>query len=287
MSAKDNAHIYDERAKVFRKKNKIFFQSILICLMIFYGVMFTSRYWMIGSYKDIDVTKMGTTISANDRDITLMSWNYSKEQKIMEVIIGIDNTAYDGLDQYEWTAVDKVNGSLHVKPMVQDRDFVVLQITDLPSRVSVISLRMDLDTDKNSDSEETWNTVRLYGDPTRNINMVDQIEVKTEAGYKVDRLNSEIARYNETIKDIEKENADLNKKIESIEQNINDIKEDQKYETDAEKEKSDQKIISMISQQNSFKDQMDNNNKKMDEATNKISNLQKEISDIKEGNLNE
>lgn len=283
MSARDNAQVYDERARIMKKKNKIFFQTILIGLMIFYVFMFTSRYWMVGSYKDIDVTKMGTTITANNRDVTLMSWKYAKKQKIMEVIIGIDNTSYDGVDQYQWTAIDKISGSLHVKPVIQDRDFVVLQITDLPSRVSVISLRMDSDLEKSDSAEEEWSTIRLYGDPTRNIEQVDQIQAKTETDYKIDRLDTEIAKYNQTIDDITDENAELTEKIDSIQKTIDDAKADQKYQTQSEIEKSDQKIISLMSQQNGFKDQIDNNNEKVTEASDKIKNLQKEISDIKEG----
>lgn len=177
MNTRANSEIYDQRRKKLKRRNKRYFQRIMIALIAFYSIFFTSNIWLRSDYSNIDITPIGNVVTGNNREVTLISWNYCSDDKKMEILLGISNTSYDGNDTYTWTAEDRATGSLTVNPIIQTRNFVVLQLVNLPSRISVISLRMD-----NPDIKE-FETLRIYGDPKRNITSVSSIQEKTENEY--------------------------------------------------------------------------------------------------------
>ena len=162
-NARANAAVYDQRRRKLKKRNKRYFQRIMITLIAFYAICLTSKMWLKNNYKNIDITPIGSVVSQNNREVTLISWSYCRDERKMEVLLGISNTAYDGNDTYEWSAEDKDAGSLKVTPIIEERNFVVLQLTDLPSRITVISLRMD------QSKTQDFETIRLYAAPDRNM----------------------------------------------------------------------------------------------------------------------
>jgi len=203
MNTRANSEIYDQRRKKLKRRNKRYFQRIMIALIAFYSIFFTSNIWLRSDYSNIDITPIGNVVTGNNREVTLISWNYCSDDKKMEILLGISNTSYDGNDTYTWTAEDRATGSLTVNPIIQTRNFVVLQLVNLPSRISVISLRMD-----NPDIKE-FETLRIYGDPKRNITSVSSIQEKTENEYHVQQLQSEINIVTQNIENLQEEIREL------------------------------------------------------------------------------
>lgn len=274
MNTRANSEIYDQRRKKLKRRNKRYFQRIMIALIAFYSIFFTSNIWLSSDYSNIDITPIGNVVTGNNREVTLISWNYCSDDKKMEILLGISNTSYDGNDTYTWTAEDRATGSLTVNPIIQTRNFVVLQLVNLPSRISVISLRMD-----NPDIKE-FETLRIYGDPKRNITSVSSIQEKTENEYHVQQLQSEINIVTQNIENLQEEINTNQEKIQNLNYAIKEAENDLQYQTTSEIESTNQKISSLRSQKKGLADIIDNNKSKIQELQQKIENLNQEIKDI-------
>lgn len=274
MNTRANSEIYDQRRKKLKRRNKRYFQRIMIALIAFYSIFFTSNIWLRSDYSNIDITPIGNVVTGNNREVTLISWNYCSDDKKMEILLGISNTSYDGNDTYTWTAEDRATGSLTVNPVIQTRNFVVLQLVNLPSRISVISLRMD-----NPDIKE-FETLRIYGDPKRNITSVSSIQEKTENEYHVQQLQSEINIVTQNIENLQEEINTNQEKIQNLNYAIKEAENDLQYQTTSEIESTNQKISSLRSQKKGLADIIDNNKSKIQELQQKIENLNQEIKDI-------
>lgn len=274
MNTRANSEIYDQRRKKLKRRNKRYFQRIMIALIAFYSIFFTSNIWLRSDYSNIDITPIGNVVTGNNREVTLISWNYCSDDKKMEILLGISNTSYDGNDTYAWTAEDRATGSLTVNPIIQTRNFVVLQLVNLPSRISVISLRMD-----NPDIKE-FETLRIYGDPKRNITSVSSIQEKTENEYHVQQLQSEINIVTQNIENLQEEINTNQEKIQNLNYAIKEAENDLQYQTTSEIESTNQKISSLRSQKKGLADIIDNNKSKIQELQQKIENLNQEIKNI-------
>lgn len=274
MNTRANSEIYDQRRKKLKRRNKRYFQRIMIALIAFYSIFFTSNIWLRSDYSNIDITPIGNVVTGNNREVTLISWNYCSDDKKMEILLGISNTSYDGNDTYTWTAEDRATGSLTVNPIIQTRNFVVLQLVNLPSRISVISLRMD-----NPDIKE-FETLRIYGDPKRNITSVSSIQEKTENEYHVQQLQSEINIVTQNIENLQEEINTNQEKIQNLNYAIKEAENDLQYQTTSEIESTNQKISSLRSQKKGLADIIDNNKSKIQELQQKIENLNQEIKDV-------
>lgn len=263
MNTRANSEIYDQRRKKLKRRNKRYFQRIMIALIAFYSIFFTSNIWLRSDYSNIDITPIGNVVTGNNREVTLISWNYCSDDKKMEILLGISNTSYDGNDAYTWTAEDRATGSLTVNPIIQTRNFVVLQLVNLPSRISVISLRMD-----NPDIKE-FETLRIYGDPKRNITSVSSIQEKTENEYHVQQLQSEINIVTQNIENLQEEINTNQEKIQNLNYAIKEAENDLQYQTTSEIESTNQKISSLRSQKKGLEDIIDNNKSKIQELQQK------------------
>ena len=273
-NARANAAVYDQRRRKLKKRNKRDFQRIMIALIAFYAICLTSKMWLKNNYKNIDITPIGSVVSQNNREVTLISWSYCRDERKMEVLLGISNTAYDGNDTYEWSAEDKDAGSLKVTPIIEERNFVVLQLTDLPSRITVISLRMD------QSKIQDFETIRLYAAPDRNMKSVTDIKVKSKEEYQIQQIQSEIELANETISDLEEEIRKNKSTIRNLNTAIKDAESDLQYQTSSEMESTNQKISTLRSQKKNANEAIDTAKKKIQELNEKIENLNKEIDSI-------
>lgn len=273
-NARANAAVYDQRRRKLKKRNKRYFQRIMIALIAFYAICLTSKMWLKNNYKNIDITPIGSVVSQNNREVTLISWSYCRDERKMEVLLGISNTAYDGNDTYEWSAEDKDAGSLKVTPIIEERNFVVLQLTDLPSRITVISLRMD------QSKIQDFETIRLYAAPDRNMKSVTDIKVKSKEEYQIQQIQSEIELANETISDLEEEIRKNKSTIRNLNTAIKDAESDLQYQTSSEMESTNQKISTLRSQKKNANEAIDTAKNKIQELNEKIENLNKEIDSI-------
>ena len=253
-----------------KKRNRNIFFSIVLFLFIGgYTVFFTSRFWLRIPVQSGNATKIGTTVDWNDREVKLIRWEYSKQQNEMEVELDITNKRYDGINRYKFSAVDLNGNPLYVDKIIEEDDWIVLQIKDLPSRWSDISLRMDMP----KESEDT--TLKLYSS-LQDVKKVGKIEKRSRTEYKVLRCDSQIADYNKKIQKAEQKQGKLNRENLRIDDKIAELKEKETYQTDEEKENTEQLISDAESQKQMNTDEMEELKNKVTEYQQRVSNIEKQ-----------
>lgn len=253
-----------------KKRNRNIFFSIVLFLFIGgYTVFFTSRFWLRIPVRSGNATKIGTTVDWNDREVKLIRWEYSKQQNEMEVELDITNKRYDGINRYKFSAVDLNGNPLYVDKIIEEDDWIVLQIKDLPSRWSDISLRMDMP----KESEDT--TLKLYSS-LQDVKKVGKIEKRSRTEYKVLRCDSQIADYNKKIQKAEQKQGKLNQENLRIDDKIAELKEKETYQTDEEKENTEQLISDAESQKQMNTDEMEELKNKVTEYQQRVSNIEKQ-----------
>lgn len=198
------------------KHNRIF----AIFLLFFFGgyaFFFSSPLWITdrdGAY----LTEIGIpdTSSITGRSITLVRWEYSPEQELMELEIDIHNSAADGVDQYTYTADTKPNSEITLKKMVEDPTYTILQLQGVTEAMRDVLVRVT----KVDPITETEQICRLYTNSAA-VTRVDNITDKTVTEYRMDRVEREITRLKETIVAAEKSIEDLT----SINENLDKTNE--------------------------------------------------------------
>lgn len=276
-----NAEIIESENRKLSQKNKFFFRIVVIFMVVFYGVSFSSKIWIPEDYSDIAVTPVGSSVKGTDREVTLLSWKYSENQKKMEIMLGIQNHGYDGIDTYEWKAADRKSGMLEVTPVVESKDFVVLELKKLPQKVTVISLRMYVPADEmDGNTDANTEELKLYADPDRNMEYVDNIKEQTTEDYLQEKYKIEISGYQQRIGTLKKSISEKEEQISNIQEAIEDAESDQKYQTQLEIQESNSEISSMINEQQTLKKEIDKMEEEIQEYYDKIEKTKERISDI-------
>lgn len=133
------------KGKDYKNKHRnIFFMLFFFFFIGGYAFFFSSPLWMPTSGEANRLTELNKEILWNDRKITLIRWDYAPAQELMEVEIGVVNTTFDGGDAYDWTARLPSGKELEVMPVLEESDWVVLQIKNVPDKFAEISLRMEM-----------------------------------------------------------------------------------------------------------------------------------------------
>lgn len=237
--------VSETREKLKKEQNKILI-GFAIIFLVGYTFFFTSNLWMPRSYEDARVTEIGSSIEANERKITLISWTYCEEKHTMEVVLEIVNTSLDGIEEYLFTAYDKDEGRCEVEKRIDKSDLVVLDISKVPSRWTSISLRMNAESGNTNTETENFDTIRLYTSK-RVIDRVDDISPKSEKEYRTISCNLKIEKFNEEIEVALSEIKECEETISSADKRIDELNAKLEYETKDEKAETLSQIASITS----------------------------------------
>lgn len=222
--------------KINLKKNK---ESIRFLIIIFFFVggymfFFSSMYWMPASVDASYLTRIGVENTWNDRKVTINRWDYSEELNLMEVELTVENKSYDGKNIYDFSAVDLRGRKLTAEIQVEDADWIVLQIKDIPDKWSDISLRMEI-------ADDNRERLKLYTN-INDVNKVSSIEKLNRTGYLQKRFESEIDNYKAEVEEKKSKINKLNQEIAEVRKEIDRITEGKLYQTEKQKQESDSLI---------------------------------------------
>lgn len=191
------------------KKNR-FLKIYLLVIVLCYTFFFNADSLLYGNIT-VTATSIGSTSSYEDREVTLIRWDYSESQNIMEVELSIQNYAYDGINDYDFTCVIRPSSNVTITQIISNDNYIVLQISNIPSDFLEISLRMSI--------ENAEDTLKLYT-TSENVTSVNYIEAKTLVEYQIDSLYRNIEDYTAEILAIEEFIEDAEFTIENIKQSI-------------------------------------------------------------------
>lgn len=260
MNKKVKSELVNEKHKLIKQKTDKFLKIFIIIFIVGYGIFFTSNIWMPVSSTNVETTKPGTLIMDDGIKIQLLKWSYSKEDEKIEVIIKRDNLSISD-DNYKWTAFEKTKGILNTEMVVEGDSLIVIHINDIPKRWSAIGLQL-----QNGDK---ISNVRLYV-TKKEVGEVKHILKLNFDEYQKLAINYLIDIYMDNLAKNNKEISKLEEKVAKAEVRILEIRENQKYETDLEKEESNRAIAEIESEITIMKNKTDDFISKNEEINKKI-----------------
>ena len=161
-------------------KKKCSISRILAVIVVGYFVFFTSKLWLPDSATLKSTTPYYQKLVYETYDIYLTQWRYDEKANRMQVIIELENK--EVLDQkLDFEAVERNGGTLKIKVMYQDSEFVLLHIEEVPKAWKEISFRVGKES----------KAARFY----TNVNEIERgkVPVKvTENDCKKERLQAQI-----------------------------------------------------------------------------------------------
>ncbi len=260
-----------EKHYFYQKKGNLHFFLILFIFIGGYLFFFTSNSWMPAGSSANALTPTGQENEWNGRTVSVIRWDYCENSGMMEVELAIRNTSYDGQNTYEYSALEKQGKNLSVKTVLEEADWVILQIADLPRRWSEISLRMDMKEDA-----ESLGLLKLYTN-VNDVHCVDRIVKKDRDGYLKARFETQIAAYKSAIESLQGEIQNLEKEMQEINSEIARLQESRQYQTEEQQTATDRAITEAESKYKSAETEISGKQAEIAEMNERITLTQKQM----------
>lgn len=222
------------------KKNfsgKMYFYFLIVFFIAGYGFFFSSYQWMPVTSSANAHTPLGEERAWNGKKISLIRWDYCESSQKMEVELDIRNTDFDGQNTYDFSVLLRGGDEATVTPVIEEPDWIIVQINDIPKRWSEILLSID----QKKHNDTTTSALKLFTN-INDVNRVDRIETKDWNGYRRNRFETQIASYKEKINSNLKEIEKLQEEKKDIVTEITRLGNAKKYQTQEEQEETDQSI---------------------------------------------
>ncbi len=212
--------------------------AIMIYIIIFvsgYTFFFSSNIWMKKDTSKIVTTPFNSVQNWNNNEMTLLKWDFSPKSKEMEIILNLDNTGIDEANyQFSATYMSSVK-KYPVEQILSKEHLVVLRLRSVPNKWGAV--RIDIFDGKGSSS--------IFASD-KSVSIVENIETKTFNEYMVIQLETTIKHYNDLIENNYERIDKNNKIIDDSYAQINEIFKTMEYQTDKQKDTSQQKISSLL-----------------------------------------
>lgn len=234
-----------DELKEAKVKNKVYQENqkskryIVIAIVIFviYVFFFTSKLIIPDPITDKNlVTKFGKeTDFAENRTYTLISAQYSEEQKMMEVVLSLNNKNYDKIDDYFYaiTSTGANTKKITINEIYNEELFTVIRLENVPKKYGEINLMFAPKTTSLEDvtDEQTGSIIiNKY-----NISNVDNIDLnKTKSGYLKERLDGMITSLENRLDKQQNRLDELKTKAAALQEDIDSFESDKKYMTNDE-----------------------------------------------------
>lgn len=274
MSGKDQVRTrkieYDSKLKGHRN---YFFYAFMIIFVGGYLFFLTSNFTMpLQGSKYF--SEIFSELSVDQKTFTLISWEYSDEQNLMEVIFKIDDYSYDQNESIAVTVRDRLQGTFPADIIIHNRDLMVIQISDVSKRFTDVSCQIDIG----------GSGVKFYTNNEK-VERVSDIKIMKEYEYYIRMLNGEINQYTMEIQDYEKDIEDVRSSINAANDTIKELRESEIYKTENEVNTIENRIEQINSDINGMENQIVDINGLIYERTLQIQNLNEQIEAIKEANI--
>lgn len=262
--------------KLWNKRGKTVFIAVFLFIVGLSYIFFFSSKYILPNGTKYELTAMDSVSElAPDKTVTLLRWDYSEKQKLMEIELETDNQSFDGINTYSYSAVSRNAGtkSLKTETIVSTDTMQVVHILNVPSNFKEISFRM-------VNSDGTGNIIKLYTNYL-DVTHVDCIESRTETQYRIMRLQSDIKECEATIAELESENAELEKTNENIVKTNESLEADKRYQTDVQIAETDKKIQENLRTSENNVKKIEDNKVLQQEQLDIIASIEEKISQLK------
>lgn len=256
------------------KRNKNFFLMGFLTLYVAgYFIFFSSKMWLFTENDLIEASPLQESNEYEGREITIGRWDYSKSQNMMEIELSISNLSADGIQKYDYSAIERTKGEQRIETVIEKPDFVILRIYDVPEKWREISVRLALEKD-------SANPFKMYMNK-KDISYVSEIPERTEAEYQVVKLDNLMLHYEKNIKNLEKEIKELEAENETLESNVLELKEQEEYQTAKEVEETEQIVDEYTAKIEANRTGIEGRKSEIQEYQDRITNAELQKEDIK------
>lgn len=245
-------------------KNIVFF---MFCVIFVggYGFFLTSSFFMTGSNSRKVYSPLIDIYKLNDKEIQIVEWQYSREQKLMEIILKVNSQTYDSNNQYSVNARTKAGESLECEKIFEDPGLLVVHIKEVPKDFKELSFRISNTQSENSEGDE----LKLYTN-SEMVNSVEQITDKNKNDYIRLQLQRNLQIYKDQIRQYQSQIKSTEQKIDDAKVFISTLEEKKKYQIDNDLDQTNNLInntqLQIESYQNEiikFKESIEDNNNKI------------------------
>lgn len=258
-------------------RNSLF---LFLGLFIFGGYLFffTSAKIIPTTTKYV-FTPIGTVAKfSTTRNVTLVRWCYSPNQKLMEIILSTENNDYDGNDTYQSNCVVTVGDKEYkatLTPIISESNYYVMHVKNVPDQFKTAALQIKIKDNASTD------TVKLYTN-RNDIAIMDNITAKTKQEYLIEQAQDSIAAYKTTITELQNQNTELQKQIANIQGNNQTLEEEKRYQTEKEIAETNKKIMRNNSEIKKLQESIKTNQSLITENEQKIQKATERIDDLKQ-----
>ena len=275
----DMSQIIQDKISSYAKKKKertgrpvesknLTLKVVVVAIICFYAFFLTSRFTIGSGKMKYDFSKKELRTCS----LTVSSWTYSERQKLMEVILAVE----DCYITLEFNIQASAKGFISVNQVESEIVAVGSDICVIHIHASGFLEMVLRIADSESDSAAFYNN-------EKDIVRVDKIESKTLNEYRIMDREARISNNLTEIENLKTEIAALNKNIDDYNESINNIQKRKTYMSAQQIKEADIEINDIRLEIRNAQETITRNEDMIREYEERNVLLQKEISDIEKG----
>lgn len=255
-------------------------REIMIFLLIFIGGQFlflTSKNWFPNGADYRTANAIYSSKISENIKFTLIRWDYSLEEKSMEIEIGISNNSLQDNVTYEYEALTKDYSKVDMEIKAEKEDFIVVRLYKIPKKWKEMIFCIDII--KNGESGDR---VKFYTND-ESIKEIEKIETYSEKEYYENYLQSLISEQTKIIENYEKENKEKSKKQKDYAARILNLQKSKEFQTEDEISNTEGLINEAAKNINQLEEEKKSNVQMMKKCSEKIKKLEEKLKSQEKG----
>lgn len=278
-----------EKKQNYLKNKSVFIGIFVVVISCIFVFMFASPYIFKRSADQMYFTETGKEIEiGSGHTVMIESWQYSKDNKEMEVVLSFNNTSYDGIDTYKYSALSRDDSNktqqLKTETLYESSFFSVIKISQLKNFTEVrLSVSYDTSPLLSRDKEQQTNSAALFTNINK-VEMVDEFAERDIITLYSEKLDNQIREINLNISDLQSDINEYKEIQNNILEKVAEIRENQQYMTDTETAASEQQIQNYENSYNEYSSNIEDLESQIDEYSSQIAerkNKQEQLENLR------
>ena len=244
---------------------------VILAIIIGCFLFFFNSKTLLQSVDEMVYTPIGEQVEFGSKNISVISWEYSENQKKMELQLSITqkNTISSSLNtDYSFDVLTRA-GQVNANIIAQFDDVYIIQIDDVSPKFKEMSFRIIDDS--------------TYADLFTNyakVEKVDEIKLKTEKQYQEDSVKNMISVYQNNITTSTSEITEHEEKIKALKISIAEQESKKKYQTAQQIEETQRIIEGYENEISTEQTSIETLNNTIEEYNDRIQLLQQQLNDL-------
>lgn len=244
--------------------------NFILFAVVIAGYLFflPSRLWLPDMRELIEATPFYEKQVFQDYSVYLTKWDYAENQQIMEVIVEVESKDLLAA-QLDCEAVERTSGELNTESVVEDREYLIIRITEIPERWKEISLHL---------KDDEGNVLGMYTN-VKEVQRVARLDARSASGYQIDRLHGQIGYDTYRIQQKENEISALTEENGKLKSAVEEMKK-KKYPTQDEAGEAAELIAAAESKYQTNEDTIEKRTEEIGELNVRTKELQNLIEEL-------